>query len=100
MPIVDDARPCTGEQRDVNRKPACLEEDPELFFPVGDRGAALDQIAEAKAVCSICPVMQECRDRALATREEFGIWGGLTERQRRAIHRRELTLARAMRRAA
>ena len=65
----------------------CREEDPELFFPVGTSGPALQQIAEAKAVCHRCPVSAECLRWALAT-GQVGIWGGLSEDERRALKRR------------
>ncbi|CAL9668820.1 WhiB family transcriptional regulator [Streptomyces sp. enrichment culture] len=68
-------------------RPACADEDPELFFPVGTTGPALVQIAEAKAVCRRCPLMQSCLDTALQ-RGEQGVWGGTDEDDRRRIKRR------------
>lgn len=62
---------------------ACRAMDPELFFPT--RGAPT---REAKEVCFACPVRLECLDAALAGRERFGIWGGLSERERRRLRRR------------
>lgn len=76
-------------------KAACLEENPELFFPIGTTGPALDQIARAKAVCQRCPVMSVCLEWALQTRQEAGVWGGLDEEERRLLRR---TLQRARRR--
>lgn len=67
---------------------ACLGEDPELFFPVGTSGPARVQILEAKAVCARCPVLAECRQWALATREPYGVLGGMSEDERRAVLRR------------
>lgn len=64
---------------------ACRGEDPELFFPVGTTGPALDQIDAAKAVCHRCPVMMECLSWALDHGEPAGIWGGRTEDERRAL---------------
>lgn len=66
----------------------CREEDPELFFPIGNTGPALDQIEEAKAVCRRCLVRSTCLDRALSTGEDAGVWGGLAEDERRALRRR------------
>lgn len=66
----------------------CREEDPELFWPIGNSGPALEQLAEAVAVCRVCPVMQECRDWSLATDQRHGVWGGLGEDERRALKRR------------
>jgi|GEM_PF-70733 len=67
---------------------ACSEYDPELFFPVGNTGRALLQIEEAKAVCRRCPVMDQCLQWALESGEDYGIWGGLSETERRALKRR------------
>jgi WhiB family redox-sensing transcriptional regulator len=69
---------------------ACLEEDPELFFPIGNTGPAVEQIEQAKAVCARCPVVVECRAWALANpgSAEFGVSGGMDEGERRAEVRR------------
>ncbi|MEU0276440.1 WhiB family transcriptional regulator [Streptomyces sp. NPDC006307] len=67
---------------------ACREEDPELFFPIGNTGLALLQIEEAKAVCRRCPVMETCLQWALEMGEDSGVWGGLSEEERRAMKRR------------
>jgi WhiB family redox-sensing transcriptional regulator len=66
----------------------CREADPELFFPVGSTGPALLQIEEAKAVCRRCPVMGQCLQWALESRQETGVWGGMSEDERRAMRRR------------
>lgn len=62
--------------------------DPELWFPLGETGSALVQAAAAKAVCRRCPVMEQCLQWALETGQDFGVWGGLTEGERRAMKRR------------
>jgi WhiB family transcriptional regulator, redox-sensing transcriptional regulator len=67
---------------------ACRHEDPELFFPVGVTGAALPQIAAAKAVCTGCPVREACLAFALTTNQDYGVWGGLDEEERREERRR------------
>jgi WhiB family redox-sensing transcriptional regulator len=67
---------------------ACRGEDPELFFPADSTGPALAQVAEAKRVCADCPVRQECLRFALSTGQGYGIWGGLTEDERRKLRRR------------
>ncbi|MFE7118528.1 WhiB family transcriptional regulator [Streptomyces sp. NPDC057654] len=67
---------------------ACREEEPELFFPIGNTTPALLQTEEAKDVCRRCPVMEQCRRWALETAEEYGIWGGLSENERSAARRR------------
>lgn len=67
---------------------ACLEADPELFFPIGSTGPALLQIEEAKDVCRACPVVEPCLAWALETGQDAGVWGGLSEDERRALKRR------------
>ena len=69
---------------DWRHEAACREVDPELFFPIGNSGPALLQIEEAKQVCRRCPVIEQCRRHALATREPYGVWGGLTVAEREA----------------
>ena len=67
---------------------ACLTVDPELFFPVGNTGPAVDQIDKAKVVCSRCTVTEMCLQYALETGQDSGVWGGLSEDERRALKRR------------
>jgi WhiB family redox-sensing transcriptional regulator len=67
----------------------CLGVDPDLFFP--ERGAST---REAKEVCRGCVVREQCLEYALRNGEKFGIWGGMSERERRRI-RRQRALARA-----
>jgi WhiB family redox-sensing transcriptional regulator len=59
---------------------ACLNEDPELFFPIGNTGPALIQIEEAKAVCRRCEVIGDCLSWAMDSRQEDGVWGGTVGR--------------------
>jgi WhiB family redox-sensing transcriptional regulator len=66
----------------------CLGVDPDLFFP--ERGAST---REAKEVCRGCIVRAQCLEYALTNSEKFGIWGGMSERERRRI-RRQRALAR------
>ena len=61
--------------------------DPELFFPVGTAGPALDQIEQAEAVCRRCPVSAPCLTFALSTRQDTGVWGGLSVDERRPLTR-------------
>ena len=68
----------------------CLGVDPELFFP--ERG---ESVRPAKEVCRGCVVRAECLDHALAVPERFGIWGGLSERERRGILRTRLQVSRS-----
>jgi WhiB family transcriptional regulator, redox-sensing transcriptional regulator len=67
---------------------ACRDVDPELFFPIGNTGPALLQIDEAKQVCHRCPVMESCLQWALESGQDAGVWGGLSEDERRALKRR------------
>lgn len=63
---------------------ACQEHPIELFFHSEDtpRGQRRRNEREAAGICGGCPVLQTCRDHALATGERYGVWGGLTENQR------------------
>ncbi len=67
---------------------SCRQADPELFFPIGSAGIAVAEILRAKAICAGCPVRRPCLTYALATSQEFGIWGGRDEDERRLLHRR------------
>lgn len=58
----------------------CAETDPEAFFP--DKGGST---REAKRICQACGVRDECLEYALENDERFGIWGGLSERERRRL---------------
>lgn len=74
-------------QGDLDERPwaayaSCRNADPELFFAASDGGEA-----EAIRICRGCPVQGECLAWALDTRVRYGIWGGLTERQRRRVRR-------------
>lgn len=74
---------------DWRHRSACLDEDPELFFPVGQRGLqVLLQVEEAKAVCRRCDVREECLTWSIASGQEHGVWGGTSEEERRSIRRR------------
>lgn len=73
---------------DWRHRAACRDEDPELFFPIGNTGPALLQVEEAKAVCRRCEVIEPCLAWALETGQDAGVWGGLSEDERRAMKRR------------
>ena len=66
---------------------ACREVDPELFFPIGNTGPALLQIEEAKRVCLRCPVIESCLLWAVESGQDAGVWGGMSEDERRAYKR-------------
>ena len=69
---------------------ACRFADPDLFFPVSSSGRALEQVAEAKAICAGCPVRPECLAFALRTGQLHGVWGGLGEQERYLVWRRPI----------
>lgn len=60
----------------------CLNADPDVFFP--EKGGST---REAKRICGECPVRPECLEWALENDERFGIWGGMSERERRKLKR-------------
>ncbi|POG47129.1 hypothetical protein BV881_12380 [Streptomyces sp. ZL-24] len=61
--------------------------DPETWFPKGTDAASMANEREAKRVCARCPVMETCRQWALETRQDHGVWGGLSEHDRAAFRR-------------
>ena len=61
----------------------CAQTDPEAFFP--EKGGST---RDAKKVCSACPVKQQCLEYALSNDERFGIWGGMSERERRRLRKK------------
>jgi WhiB family redox-sensing transcriptional regulator len=67
-------------------KSACQTADPDLFFPAGVGDEARRNIRQAKEVCAVCPVRQECLDWAVDTRQLFGVWGGLAEDERQGFY--------------
>jgi WhiB family redox-sensing transcriptional regulator len=62
----------------------CAQTDPEAFFP--EKGGTT---RFAKRICAGCPVRVQCLDYAMETRERFGVWGGLSERERRALRHQQ-----------
>src|SRR5262245_41349123 len=82
------ARSARGDRPDWRDQAACRDADPELFFPDDKIGSARAQVKTARLVCRGCLVSATCLSWALASGQEAGIWGGLTEDQRRRLHRR------------
>lgn len=66
---------------------SCRDTSPELFFPIGTTGPAVDQIAAAKTVCFTCPSRVPCLEYALSTNQDSGVWGGTSEEDRRHLRR-------------
>jgi WhiB family transcriptional regulator, redox-sensing transcriptional regulator len=73
-PVIDDEQ--------WQERALCAQTDPEAFFP--EKGGST---REAKRICLGCEVKDACLDYALAHDERFGIWGGLSERERRRLKR-------------
>jgi WhiB family redox-sensing transcriptional regulator len=67
---------------------ACQSVDPDLFFPMSATNPARADMAAAKAVCARCPVRAECLQYALAAGQVHGIWGGMSEEERRLLRQR------------
>ncbi len=78
-PVADEEGNSLGWQTDA----LCAQTDPEAFFP--EKGGST---RDAKRVCTSCDVPGECLEYALQNDERFGIWGGLSERERRKLKRR------------
>ncbi len=70
------------------RRAACRDVDTDLFFPNGETGDALVQAEAAKVVCAGCQVRPECLEFAMVTNQPYGIFGGLTESDRKSLRRR------------
>jgi WhiB family transcriptional regulator, redox-sensing transcriptional regulator len=68
---------------------ACQSADPDLFFPISGSGPGRAQVERAKAVCAGCAVRSDCLRYALAAGPLQGVWGGLTEEERRLLRQRE-----------
>jgi len=77
-------RPSPAPDLAWQKRALCVEVDSEIFFPgKGDLSAA----RAAKRICAACEVRAQCLDYALAHCERYGVWGGLSERQRRNLPR-------------
>jgi len=82
--VIDTGLPgAGGEEQGWQEQALCAETDPEAFFP--EKGGST---REAKKICTGCEVRTECLEFALGNDERFGIWGGLSERERRRLRRR------------
>ena len=82
------AEPASGHRLHWRDDAACRDADPDVFFPDGDVRAAREQVKTAKLICRACPVKIICLSWALDSGQEHGIWGGLTEDERRTRYRR------------
>jgi WhiB family redox-sensing transcriptional regulator len=75
------------EQDDWRDHAACRDTNPDLFFPVGTTGPAIEQIDQAKAVCNECESQSPCLEFALITNQDSGVWGGTSEEERRKLRK-------------
>jgi len=82
--LVEDAPPAVSDWRHLA---ACRNTDADAFFPIGNTGPALLMIEDAKAVCRDCPVRDNCLNWAIEHGEDAGVWGGMSEDERRALKR-------------
>jgi WhiB family transcriptional regulator, redox-sensing transcriptional regulator len=82
VPEPIDVPPATEEDDQWQENALCAQTDPEAFFP--EKGGST---REAKRICLGCEVRDKCLEYALANDERFGIWGGLSERERRRLKR-------------
>jgi WhiB family redox-sensing transcriptional regulator len=96
--VAESPNPCFKESDLMTwrNRAACLDEDPDLFFPIGNTGPAHLQIEEAKTVCRRCEVVEACLKRAIEFGQEAGVFGGLSEDERRALKRRDARVRRAV----
>ena len=77
--------PKEGLAMDWRHRSACLNENPDLFFPIGHAGPARAQVEVAKQVCGRCEVREPCLSWALEAGLDHGVLGGLTDAERRAL---------------
>ncbi len=82
-------------ENDWRNQAACRNMDPDVFFSPDafeTKQERDDREAAAKAVCATCPVRERCLEYALEAGERYGIWGGLTELERRALARQRVAV--------
>lgn len=65
------------------RDAACRHSNPDLFFPLGPSALGRVEAWAAKQICNRCPVRTDCLDWSIDTRQRTGVWGGMTEDERR-----------------
>lgn len=82
--------PADDDEPDWREFAACRDTDPDLFFPVGTTGPAIEQIESAKTVCRECDALTDCLDFAIVTNQDSGVWGGTSEEERRVLRRQHV----------
>jgi WhiB family redox-sensing transcriptional regulator len=85
----------TGSATHGRAAGACLNADPDLFFPISTKGPAEQQITRAKMICAGCGVRRECLEFAQSHDLSYGIWGGTTPEDRQRDRRRRRRAATA-----
>ncbi len=96
---VTSLRSATWNSEEWRELGSCRALDTALFFPIGQTGDAEVKIARAKKVCVTCPVRQQCLEFAITTNQEYGVWGGHDEEERRVIRRQWRARQRAAQKA-
>ena len=81
--VLSELAMVTEDEQEWQERALCAQTDPEAFFP--EKGGST---RDAKRICSSCDVRGECLEYALGNDERFGIWGGLSERERRRLRKR------------
>ena len=80
-------RQLAGQRGDWQSQGACLNADPDVFFPISVAGASATQIRTARAICAGCRVRSDCINYAVEHAEIQGIWGGTTDDERKKLRR-------------
>ena len=96
---ITSLRPSTWNREEWRELGSCREHATSLFFPIGQTGDAEAKIARAKKVCQTCAVSEQCLEFAITTNQEYGIWGGHDEEERRVVRRQWRARQRAALRA-
>lgn len=78
-------RPATKDDSSWRDDAACRNADPDLLFPVGTTGDAIEDTEAAIALCRRCPVREQCLEYAMVTNQRDGIWGAMSEEDRRRM---------------
>jgi WhiB family redox-sensing transcriptional regulator len=84
------SRPIEWDSDEWRERAACRDVSPDIFFPIGSTGPAVEQIEEAKAICRPCEARLRCLEFAIVTNQEAGIWGGTSEEERRRLRKARL----------
>jgi WhiB family redox-sensing transcriptional regulator len=78
----------TWNHADWRDEAECRSLDTAIFFPDPESAGFVEGVADAKSICAVCPVANQCLEFAIRTRQDDGVWGGATPEERRSIRRR------------